>query len=334
MNTQRKLVLLSEWVNHAARELEPLGRFGFQLVNRAGPGESFDEGRLISALAGAWGVIAGSERYSRRVLEAVPTLRVIARTGVGYDAIDVDAANDLGMAVITTPGANAEAVADFTLALILACLRRTNDVDADVRSGRWRTRGPASDLFAATVGIVGFGKIGRAVARRLVGFDCRILVVEPFPDREACRALGVQLMTMEEMLPQVDVLSLHVPLGAETRHLIGESELQLMRKHAVLVNTSRGSVVDGAALAAALRKGVIAAAGLDVFEKEPLPTNDELAKLPGVVLSGHIASFTNGAIAAVMTAVVNSLIDMAEDRMPAGCINPDVLKRASRIDAN
>ena len=134
-------------------------------------------------------------------------------------------------------------------------------------------------------------------------------------------------MTMEEMLPQVDVLSLHVPLSAVTHHLIGQPELGLMRRHAVLVNTSRGSVVDGSALAAALKDGVIAAAGLDVFEHEPLPAHHELTKVPGVVLSGHIASFTEGAMAGVMTAVVTSLIDLAENRAPAGCINPEVLKR-------
>lgn len=251
---------------------------------------------------------------------------MIARTGVGYDAIDVDAATELGVAVVTTPGANAEAVADFTVALILACLRRTIEADADVRSGRWRTPQPARDLFAAAVGIVGFGKIGQAVARRLRGFNCRILVVEPFPDDDALRTLGVELTTMEEMLPQADVLSLHVPLSAVTHHLIGERELGLMQKHAVLVNTSRGSVVDGIALAAALQDGVIGAAGLDVFEHEPLPASHELSNVPGVVLSGHIASFTEGAIEEVVRTVVTSLIDLAEDRIPRGCINPEVLK--------
>jgi len=199
------------------------------------------------------------------------TVRVIARTGVGYDAIDVGAATDLGVAVVTTPGANAEAVADFTLALMLASLRRIVEADADVRAGRWRPGPPARDLFAATVGLVGFGKIGRAVARRLRAFDCRILVVEPFPDHEACRALGVELMTMAEMLPQVDVLSLHVPLGTETRHLIAEPELRRMRRHAILVNASRGSVVDGPALATALRDGVIGGPPSTYSRSSPCP---------------------------------------------------------------
>lgn len=331
--------MLSENAAHLSDQLVPLEKLGFELIDLSNPGESLNERQLIAALSGAWAVIAGgSEIYSRRVLEALPKLRVIARSGVGYDAIDIGAATDLGVAIVITPGANAEAVADFALALMLACLRRIIEVDADVRSGRWRPRRPARDLFGATVGIVGFGQIGKAVARRLRGFNCRILVVEPHPDQDASLQLGVELMTMKEMLPQVDVLSLHVPLSAGTHYLIGEPELRLMRRHATLINTSRGSVVDGSALAAALREGVIAAAGLDVFEREPLPGSHELAKLPSVVLSGHIAGFTEGALAAVMKGVVTSLIDLAEDRVPAGCLNPVVLKRSSlargRVDAN
>ena len=331
-------MLLSDAARHAADQLEPLRAFGFEFFNLAVPGQPYDESRLISRIAGAWGVIAGSETYSRAVPEAVPTLRVIARTGVGYDAIDLDAANELGVAVVTTPGANAEAVADFTLALILACLRRTVEADAAVRAGRWRLGGPSADLYAATVGIVGFGRIGRAVARRLQGFDCRVLVFEPLPDQQACIELNVELMMLDEMLPQVDILSLHVPLSAETQHLIGERELRLMRRQAVLVNTSRGSVVDGSALAAALRQGAIAAAGLDVFESEPLSSDHELANLAGVVLSGHIASFTKGALKSVMSEVVTSLIELIDGRVPAGCINPGVLRRTSgapeRVDTN
>lgn len=315
-------------VRHVPDRLQPLSELGFELVALDGPGE-LDERRLIAALEGCWGSIAGSETYNRNVLESAPDLRVIARTGVGFDAIDMDAATELGVAVVTTPGANADAVADFALALMLTCLRRVKQADADVRSGRWRPGPPGRDLYAATVGIVGFGKIGQAVARRLRGFACRVLVVEPFPERDACTALGVELSTLEEMLPQVDVLTLHTPLGAGTHHLIGDAELRVMRPHAVLVNTSRGSVVDGRALAAALREGVIAGAGIDVFEQEPLPAQDELMKLPNVVLSGHIAGFTDGAMAAVVSANVKSLIELSQGRTPRGCVNPEALKRAS-----
>jgi D-3-phosphoglycerate dehydrogenase / 2-oxoglutarate reductase len=329
---RRKVVVISENSVHAPHHLKRLSEAGFEVVDLSASAWSLDEQQLIAALDRAWAVVAGGgEVYSRRVLEACPGLRVIARSGVGYDAVDVDAATELGVAVVITPGANAEAVADFALGLMLASLKRITVADADVRSGRWRSGGPAGDLFGATVGIVGLGRIGQAVARRLRGFSCRLLAAEPYPDREACATLGVELMTLDEMLPQVDVLTLHVPLGAGTRHLIGTRELRLMRPHATLVNTSRGSVVDGSALADALRGGVIGGAGLDVFELEPLPATDELMRLPSVVLTGHLAGFSEGAVSAVVGGVVDSLIDLANGGVPAGCVNPAIFTSATRL---
>ena len=328
----RKVVVISENAVHARSHLERLATAGFELVDLSALGRSPDESELIAALQGAWAVVAGGgEMYSRRVLEASEGLRVIARSGVGYDAVDVTAATDHGVAVVITPGANAEAVADYALGLMLASLRRITMADADVRSGRWRSGAPPRDLFGAAVGIVGFGRIGQAVARRLRGFECRVLVVEPFPDRAASAALGVELTTLDELLPRVDVLTLHVPLAGGTHHLIGEHELRLMRPTATLVNTSRGSVVDGAALAAALREGVIAGAALDVFEREPLPENDELAALPGVLLSGHLAGFSAGALSAVLGGVVDSLIELDRGHLPAGCVNPAVFTGAQQL---
>ena len=201
--TPRKVVLLSRVARHAEAELALLERSGFELVDRTALGESASEDQLISALAGAWAVVAGGERYSRRVIEAVPTLRAIARTGIGFDAIDVKAATESRVAVIVTPGANSESVADFAVALTLSCLRGTIEADQAVRSGAWRPPRPARDLFGATVGIVGFGRIGQAFARRLKGFGCRLLALESAPDKEACHKIGVELVTLAEMLPQV-----------------------------------------------------------------------------------------------------------------------------------
>jgi phosphoglycerate dehydrogenase-like enzyme len=313
-------------VRHAKAELALLERSGFDLVDRTVLDESASEDQLISALAGAWAVIAGGERYSRRVIDAVPTLRAIARTGIGFDAIDVTAATESRVAVIVTPGANSESVADFAVALALSCLRGTIEADQAVRSGAWRPRHPGRDLFGATVGIVGFGRIGQAFARRLKGFGCRLLVVESVPDNEACQRFGVELVTLEEMLPQVDVLSLHVPLTDETRHIIGRHELHLMQAHAIVINTSRGAVVDGAALAESLRQGVVGGAGLDVFEEEPLPLTDGLIELPNVVLAGHISSFTHEAMARMMTSVSASLVALAIGRVPSSCVNRDSLE--------
>ena len=327
----RRVVVISENSVHAPGQLERLSAHGFEVVDVSATARNLTEAGVVAALEGAWAVVAGGlEPYSRRVLEQLPDLRVIARSGVGYDAVDVEAASEHGVAVVVTPGANAEAVADYALALMLASLRRIVVADADVRAGHWRSGGPPRDLYGATVGILGLGKIGQAVARRLRGFGCRLLAVEPMPDAAACAALEVEVMSLDEMLPRVDVLTLHVPLGAGTHHLIGARELRLMRPTATLVNTSRGSVVDGAALAAALGEGVIAGAAVDVFEREPLPPHDVLLHAPNVVLTGHLAGFSEGAMAGVVGAVVDGLIELDRGQVPAGCLNPAVFASARR----
>jgi phosphoglycerate dehydrogenase-like enzyme len=325
VSSGRRVVLVSENGSHAPGELARLRAHGFELKDVSDAARALGQAELIAALDGAWGVIAGGlELYSREVLERCPELRVIARFGVGYDGVDVAAATDHGVAVLITPGANAEAVADYTLGLMLASLRRIVVADADVRAGRWRSGPPPRDLSGAIVGIVGLGKIGQAVARRLKAFGCRLIAVEPFPDQAACAALGVELATLDDMLPAVDVVTLHVPLAADTQHLIGAHELRLMKSTATLINTSRGSVVDGRALAKALRDGVIAGAALDVYEREPLPAGDDLLDAPNLVLTGHLAGFSEGALAAVVHAVVDGLIDLEEGRVARGCVNPSV----------
>jgi glyoxylate reductase len=215
--------------------------------------------------------------------------------------------------------------------LILACLKSLLTADAAVRSGVWRPPILTLDLYGATVGIVGFGRIGQAVARRLIGFDCRILVVESRPDLDAVDRLGVEVMTLAEVLPQVDVLTLHLPLSPDTHHLIGADELRLMPRHAVLVNTCRGPVIDQPALVAALREGVIGAAGLDVFEHEPLPFDDEMTTVPAVTLSGHFASFTEQGAGNMLSAIVTAFMSLSQGKTPAGCINAEAL-RVNRVD--
>jgi D-3-phosphoglycerate dehydrogenase len=319
-----RVLLLSHTAQHARGRLAPLEDTGFELVERFDLDQTGDEDALVAALDGVWATVAGSEHYTRGVLGRSPSLRAIARCGVGYDAVDVEAATDHGVAVLTTPGANAEAVADLALTLMLACLRRLLVLDRTARAGGWRPNELARDLAGATVGIVGLGAIGRAVARRLHGFGCRILAVEPFPDLEFCERYEVGLRTLDELLPEVDVLTLHAPLSGETRHLIGERELALLKPSAVVVNTSRGPAIDEAALLAALRAGRIAGAGLDVFEHEPLQASDPLTALQQVVLSGHAATFTEGAVASTIDAVVANLLELAAGRVPRGCVNPAV----------
>jgi phosphoglycerate dehydrogenase-like enzyme len=323
MTAARRIVATSQGARHQLGVLAALAADGAEVVERVDLGDTRDEDALVTGLAGAWGVVAGSEVYSREVLDRVGELRAIVRWGVGYDRVDVGAASDAGVAVCTVPGANAEAVADMALALILACVRRLRELDAAVRGGAWRPPWAGRDLASATVGVVGLGAIGRAVVRRLRGFDCRVLAVEPQPDREFCERNGVELAGLAEVLPQADVLTLHAPHVPATHHLIGERELALLRPHAVVVNTSRGGLIDEAALVAALQGGAVGGAGLDVFEQEPLPASSPLLGLPNVVLTGHASSFTELGARLTAEAVVASFRELLAGRVPSGCLNPE-----------
>jgi phosphoglycerate dehydrogenase-like enzyme len=313
---------------YAGPYLQRLEEAGFELVEGYHLASSRSASEMGRALKGMWGTVAGSELYSREVLEWATDLKVIARCGVGYDAIDVEAASELGVAVLITPDANSEGVADFTLTLMLACLRKLIVMDKAARSGVWRPAGLAGDLAGATVGIVGLGRIGRAVAQRLRGFSCRILGVDPFVDPAACGKLGVQLMSLEKMLPQVDVLTIHAPLTPETSNLIGAPELASMKHSAILINTARGGIVDERALLEALESGTLAGAGLDVYEQEPLPPDHPLIRRSDVVLGGHVSAFTKLAMEKTMEMVVTGLLVVAAGRTPAGCVNPPTLREA------
>ena len=282
---------------------------------------------LVRGLDGVWAVVAGGEPYTRGVLEALPELKAILRWGTGCDAIDIAAATDAGVAVVTTPVVNAEAVADMALALMLACIRRLSQLDTIVRSGEWRRLRPTRDLAYATVGIIGLGAIGRAVTRRVRGFGCHVLAVEPNPDLEFCKENEVELTDLDGMLPRTDVLTLHIPLTDDTRRLLGARELAMLPRHAVLVNTARGELIDQAALVAALAGGQIAAAGLDVFEREPPARDDPILSMPNTVLSGHISSYTNLGLDRTGEAVIANLRELLAGRLPASCLNPTAWDR-------
>jgi D-3-phosphoglycerate dehydrogenase / 2-oxoglutarate reductase len=292
------------------------------VVQRYELAETRDPRAVAHGLDGAWAVIAGSEPYTRAVFAAAPDLKLILRYGTGSDAIDIDAATEAGVAVVTTPGVNAEAVADMALMLMLACIRDLLGLDAAVRSGKWRGRGPSRDLAGATVGVAGLGAIGQAVARRLRSFGCRVLAFEPNPDAEFVAQQRIELVDLDTMLPQADVLTLHAPLTPETRGLIGARELELLPRHAIVVNTARGDLIDQAALVSALESGQIAGAGLDVLEREPPAPDDPILSAPNTVLSGHVSSFTDLGLGRMGQAVLANLREVLAGRLPASCQNP------------
>ncbi len=258
---------------------------------------------------------------------AGPGLRVVSQMAVGVDNVDLAACTRRGVQVGHTPGVLTENTADLAVALLLAAARRLPEAQEAVRRGQWVTWKPlwlaGRDVHGATVGIVGLGRIGRAVARRLAGFGCRILYAGPRPVPEAA-GVGARFVGLEELLAESDFVTLHCPLTPETRHLINERTLALMKPTAILVNTSRGAVVDQAALHRALAGGRIAGAALDVTDPEPLPPGHPLLGLPNCLVVPHIGSAsvaTRTRMAVV--AAGNLLAGLRGDRL-AHCANPEV----------
>ncbi|RLG51717.1 MAG: D-glycerate dehydrogenase [Thermoproteota archaeon] len=265
------------------------------------------------------------------VMDAAPRLRIISQYAVGYDNIDVKAATERGIYVTNTPGVLTETVADFTMALMMAIARRVVEADKYIRQGKWKVGWHplyflGTDLYGATLGIIGLGRIGSAVARRAKGFNMRILYYDVFRREDLEKELGIKYVDMDTLLRESDFVTLHVPLTPETKDLIGERELKLMKPTAYLVNTSRGKVIDEKALIKALKEGWIAGAALDVFYKEPTPPDNPLLELDNVVVAPHIASASLETRSRMAEIVAENLIAFKEGKKPPTLVNPDVMK--------
>ena len=269
---------------------------------------------MMELLESADAVIAGSDPLSRRVLEHCPRLKVISRPGVGYDAIDVKAARELGVRVATTPGTNERAVADHAFALILGLARAIVRHDRKTREGIW-IRPVSADVGRKVLGIIGLGAIGRQVALRGRGFDMQVLTYEIFPNLEFVKEHGVELTTLEDLLRRADFVTLHTPSTPDTYHLMNEQRLRIMKSTAYLVNTARGPLIDERALLKALREGWIAGAGLDVFEKEP-PGDSPFFDLDNVIVSPHIAGITEDACRAMAEMALQSVVLVLDGKDP------------------
>ncbi|RLG50608.1 MAG: D-glycerate dehydrogenase [Thermoproteota archaeon] len=272
-----------------------------------------------------------TDKIDAEVMDASPNLRIIAQYAVGFDNIDLKAATERGIYVTNTPGVLTETVADFAFALMLAAARRVVEADRYVREGKWKvgwhpTMMLGYDVYERTLGIVGLGRIGSAVARRAKGFNMKVIYYDVRRRPELERELGVEYRPLEELLKDSDFVSLHVPLTPETRHMIGERELRMMKKTAVLVNTARGPVVDEKALYRALKEGWIAAAALDVFEKEPTPVDNPLLELSNVVVAPHIASASFETRSRMAEMVAENLIAFLEGRTPPNLVNKEVVE--------
>ena len=276
---------------------------------------------LISRLRGKDGLICHIiSTIDEEVLAAAPTVKVVANVAVGYNNIDVAAARRRGVVVTNTPDVLTETTADFAWTLLMAAARRVVEADHFARSGQWHKWEWdllwGADVFGKTLGVVGFGRIGRAVARRALGFNMRVLYQDAVrADAAVERELRATRMDLEPLLAESDFVSLHTPLLPETRHLMGERTLKLMKKSAVLVNAARGPVVDEAGLVRALKEGWIAGAGLDVFEEEP-KIHPGLLPLKNVVLAPHIASASFVTRLAMATLAVRNCLAVLDGKPP------------------
>jgi len=312
-----KNIVISNSLPHEAIRLIP-GDFSLDYNDSDAP---MSKAELISRLKGRSGLICDIiSTIDDEVLAAAPTLKVVANVAVGYNNIDVAAAKRREVIVTNTPDVLTETTADFAWALLMATARRVVEADRYARSGQWKAWKWdllwGADVHGKTLGIVGFGRIGRAVARRARGFDMRILYHDAVRvDAAVERELAATATDLETLLREADFVTLHVNLTPDTRHLIGERTLRLMRKSAILVNAARGPIVDEAMLARALREGWIAGAGLDVFEEEP-KIHAGLVPLQNVVLAPHIASASRDTRIAMATLAVRNCVAVLEGKPP------------------
>jgi glyoxylate reductase len=273
--------------------------------------------------------ISTVNRIDDTVMAAAPRLRVISSFGVGFDHIDIAAATKRGILVCNTPGVLTDAVADLTIALILMLARRIPEAETFVREGNWRpgrSLGLGIDVRGKTLGIVGFGRIGRAVAERARPFGMRAIFHDVFDQADESFA-DCACVPLDDLLGQSDFVSLHVNLTPETAHFISNRELALMKPGTYLINTARGPVVDQAALTAALRNGTIAGAALDVLEKEPPDPPDPILSLPNALVLPHIGSATKETRRAMLDLAVDNLLAGMRGDVPRAVVNPEVLNK-------
>jgi glyoxylate reductase len=268
-----------------------------------------------------------TDRIDAALIAAAPKLRVVSNLAVGLDNIDIAAATAVGIAVGHTPGVLTDATADLAFALLMAAARRVAEGDREVRTGKWQTWGPAvllgHDVYGATLGIVGWGQIGRAMARRGLGFNMRVLYTSRSKQNDDYIA-GATRVSMKRLLKLSDFVSLHVPLTPHTKHLIGADELALMKRGAILINTARGAVVDQRALYRSLKTGHLAGAGLDVTDPEPIAFDDSLLKLANVVITPHIGSASHTSRDKMADIAAENIIAVLEGRLPPFCANREV----------
>jgi D-3-phosphoglycerate dehydrogenase len=267
-------------------------------------------------------VVTGTFPITRRVIEAADRLKMIGIRSAGFDGTDVSAAREKGILVSYNPGSNAESVADMTVGMMLAVLKKIAKLDRKIRNGGWE-RERTLDMYGKILGIIGVGRIGKVLVKRVQGFDMIIIANDIVEYREFFEKYGIESVTKEELLGRADIVTIHTPLDDSTRGMIGEERLRLMNRHAILVNTARGPIVDARALYKALKEGWIAGAGLDVHETEP-PSFRPLVELENVVSTCHVAGISDGASYNMAMQTVEKIITYFRGGMPEPVLTPGV----------
>lgn len=286
----------------------------------------YDQSNVIELLQGSDAGIIDIEQYGEEIFSKIyNSTKLLVRFGVGYDRVDLEAASRYGIAVARTTGANTLGVAEMALSLILAARRKLNINQKCVAEGKW-TKNVASETIQSTVGIIGFGPVGQAFANLIKGFDCRIIVYDPYVSKDVIAERGAEYVELEELFRFSDVISIHVPYTEETHMMVNEKTLSLMKPKAVIVNTARGNIIDEQALYEALSSGKIGGAGLDVFASEPLSMNSPLHSLDNIILTPHVSSQTVESLWRIYEMAIDIVSDFFNGQDSPHILNPDYKK--------
>lgn len=288
---------------------------------------------LISLIKDVEATIAAGEPYSREVYEAAKKLKIVARYGVGYDSVNVEEATKHGVFVTILPGVNAETVAEHTVAMLFSVSRNIVKTASSTKPDTWinvsreyYSTGAPYELYGKTLGIVGFGAIGSKVANICSGLNMKIIVFDPYPNLQKVKEVGAELASLEKVLKESDIITIHSLLNNETRHMIGEKEFKMMKKTAIIINAARGPIIDEQALYKALKEKWIAAAGLDVLEKEPPEQDNPLFALDNVVITPHVAGSSIENFIRCDAAIEEQIEQALEGKIPKFALNPEAMK--------
>ncbi len=309
--------------------VELLVREGFTVKHIITKGWVADED-VVKEVRGSDAILVRIGRVDKAVMDVCPNLKIVSVHGVGFDRVDVEEASRRGVLVTYTPGANAQAVAELTIGLMIAILRKLHLVIDKMLDGRWdeaMAYGVGNEVYGKVVGLVGIGNIGGRVARIVRAMEVAdVLAYDPYVSEARAKELGVKLVDLDTLLKQSDIISVHAPLTKETYHIIGEEKLKLMKPTAIIVNTARGGLIDNEALYKALRDGWIAGAALDVTDPEPLPKEHPLYKLPNVVITPHIGGSTYESWRRVSLTAAEEIVRRFKGLPPLNPVNPQILK--------